>query len=284
MDITRLIFITCLAWLLMGTASLQAGDFKDSKNSHVEYPDWFSNDPFNELNQKLDEARKTGKHGLMVVYGTEGCSYCSKFAEKNMTDPQTVTMIKKNFNAIGLEIFDDASLVSPRGIETTVKDYAKQQGVMFSPTILFYDNQGRRIFRITGYQDIKRFRKSLEYVVGKHYQSQTIAEYIRSTVKAKPVSTISLRDDPLFTKPPFLLQRNVIAASQPLLVIFEEAGNEESNTFHDKVLGDTRIRTLLKEYEVVRLDNNDNKTNLITPDGNRTTPEKWYQQHGFFKI
>ena len=283
MNITKLIFVASVCWLLLTSTSLQAGNFKDSKISHVEYPGWFSTDPFNDLNQELNDARQAGKQGLMVVYGTEGCSYCAVFAEKNLGDPEISAMIKKNFNAVGMEIFDDASLVSPRGIETSVKDYAKQQGVMFSPTILFYDDKGRRIFRITGYQDIQRFKTSLDYVIGKHYQSQTIAEYVRSIRKSKasPASTASLRDDPLFSKPPYILQRNVIAASQPLLVIFEEAGCEECDSFHNKVLADKQVRTSLKDYEVIRLDSNDNKSGMITPDGTRTTPARWYQQQGF---
>lgn len=283
MNLTKLIVLASMSWLLLNPPALQAANFEDSKISHVAYPDWFSNNPFLELNEELANARASDKQGLMVLYTTEGCSYCAVFVEKSLRDPDIAATVKQHFNSVGLEIFDDTSLVTPQGQETTVKAFAKQEGVMFSPTILFYDQEGKRVLRITGYQSPERFKTSLRYVIGKHYQSQTMADYVQSisNPEATPLSTARLREDPLFTRPPYILQRNVIAASQPLLVIFEKTACEECDAFHDKVLADKQVRDSLKRYDVVRLDSRDKKTVIIRPDGSRTTPASWYQQHGF---
>lgn len=286
MNITKHILFASLSWLLLSPPALQAKEFKDSEVTHVEYPDWFIDNPFMELNEDLKKANASGKQGLMVVYSTEGCSYCSKFIEKSLRDPKIVATIRKNFGSVGLEIFDDKSLVTPLGKETTIKNFAKQEGVMFSPTILFYNKQGKRVLRIAGYQSPERFKTSLSYVVGKHYHSQTMAKYKQSITKnINPLlSTAPLKQDPLFTKPPYLLQRNVIAASQPLLVIFESKGCEECNVFHNKVLASEKVRGALNDYEVIRLDSRDNKSKIITPDGGRMTPASWYKQKGFSRI
>jgi thioredoxin-related protein len=283
MNIPKLILVACVSWLLLISTSLQAKEFKDSKFSHIEYPDWFIDSPFLELNDDLANARATGKQGLMVVYSTEGCSYCGLFIKKSLGNQEIAAMVRKHFGAVGLEIFDDTNIVGPQGQESTVKAFAKQEGVMFSPTVLFYDKEGNRVLRITGYQSPKRFKTTLQYVVGKHYQTQTIAEYTQriSKAKAKGVSTAPLRQDPLFIKPPYILQRNVFPATEPLLVIFETTNCEECDVFHDKVLGDKQVRDLLKRYEVVRLDSGDDKTAVVTPDGSRTTPASWYKRQGF---
>jgi thioredoxin-related protein len=287
MNNTKLTIVLTLAWLLAGAPALQAAQknevFEESTITHVDFPDWFINNPFLELNQDLADARASGKQGLMVLYTTEGCSYCALFIEKSLGDPAIQAMIRKHFNAVGLEIFNDANMVGPDGKESTVKDFAKREGVMFSPTILFYDADGNRVLRITGYQAPARFKTSLSYVTGKHYQSESLADYAKRVTQqpARPIATAPLRDDPLFSKPPFLLQRNIIPAQEPLLVVFEKADCEECDVFHDKVLTDKQVRNSLKNFEVVRLDNTDNKTIVVKPDGNRTTPAAWYKEEGF---
>jgi thioredoxin-related protein len=283
MNTTKLILFICTTWLLMSSPGVVAKEFDDSKLRHVEYPDWFINNPFLELDEDLATARATGKQGLMVVFSTEGCSYCGLFNKKSLGDPEIAAMVRKHFAAIGLEIFNDAYLVGPRGQEASVKEFAQQEGVMFSPTILFYDKDGKRVLRITGYQSPERFKTSLDYVIGKHYQKQTVAEYVQSvtTSKAKPISTAGLREDDLFSKPPYVLQRNAIPANEPLLVIFETTDCEGCDVFHNKVLGNKAVRDLLKKYEVVRLNSQDNTSVVVTPDGSRITPASWYKQEGF---
>lgn len=283
MNITKLILLASVSWLLLSPPTLLAKEFNDSKISHSKYPNWFIDSPFLELNEDLENASASGKQGLMVVYSTEGCSYCNKFIEKSLGDPGIAATIRENFGSVGLEIFDDANLVGPRGQETTVKTFAKREGVMFAPTVLFYDKEGKSVLRITGYQSPERFKTSLSYVIGKHYKSKNMAEYKQSITKKKtaPVSTEPLKQDQLFAKPPYLLQRNVIPASQPLLVIFETAGCDDCDDFHNKVLANKEVRGALNDYEVVRLDSRDDKSVIITPDGSRYTPASWYKQKGF---
>ncbi len=283
MNMKNLITLLGITWLILNPLGLQAKEFNDSTLTHVKYPEWFINNPFLELNEDLATARSTGKQGLMVVYSTEGCSYCGLFIKKSLGDPEIAATVNKHFGAVGLEIFDDATLVGPQGQETTVKEFAKKEGVMFSPSIIFYNNEGERVLRITGYQSPERFKTSLQYIVGKHYETQTMAEYVQSVSKntGSTESSAPLRQDTLFSKPPYLLQRNVIAASEPLLVIFETTGCEECDVFHNKVLSNNLVRESLKNYEVVRLDSRDNKSVILTPDGKRISPATWYKQHGF---
>lgn len=283
MNIIKLISFVGWICLMSTTLSSQAKDFNDASLTHVEFPSWFANDPFFDMTKVLADARSRDKQGLMVVYTTQGCSYCGLFIEKSLKDQEIVAKVQKHFESMGLEIFNDTDLVGPRGQDMSIKDFAKQEGVMFSPAILFYDLQGKRIYRITGYQSPERFKTSLNYVTGRHYQSRTFADYVEDLSRQRKIikKDTKLRDDSLFAKPPYHLQRNVIPASHPLLVIFEQAGCEECDEFHDKVLGDRQIRALLKKYEVVRLDNKDDKSVIITPDGKRTTPAQWYKQKGF---
>jgi thioredoxin-related protein len=272
--------------LLLSYNLAAAAGFDDSKTSHVEFPDWFVDNPFHELNEDLKSAVTNGKQGLMIVYTTEGCSYCVKFVKEHLSDPVIVGRIQKHFDSVGMEIFNDADLVDLQGRKMTVKEFAQQEGVMFSPTILFYGKDGKKLLRITGYQSQERFKTSLSYVIGGYYRSQSLAEFSESLNRNKTTSrtAVKLKQDTLFAKPPYLLQRNVVPASQPLLVIFEKTGNSEVEDFHNVVLASKDVRNTLAKFEVVRLNANDNKMILITPDGKRTTPANWYRQNGFSRV
>ncbi len=264
---------------------VRAGDFNDARVSHVEFPGWFIKSPFHELNEDLRAARTAGKQGLMVLYSTQGCSYCTLFVKKNLADPEIVATIQKHFDAVGMEIFDDAELIDPGGNKTTIKEFASQEGVMFSPTILFYGLDGKRLFKLTGYPSPERFKAVLQYVTDGHYRTVTFAEYLqRNKPKNQNQRNATLKSDPLFSKPPHLLQRNVIAAQQPLLVIFEEPGNQEVSDFHAGVLSNNNIRKSLGQFEVVRLNAMDEKSVLITPDGFRKTPAEWYREKRLSRV
>lgn len=282
MNRSKIVLLVCLSVLLFSVSSLQAKEFKDKKYSHVTYPDWFVEDEFFELDEDLANARAAGKQGLMLMYSVEGCSYCALFAEQSLGDPEIATMLREHFDSLALDIFSDTNITGPFGQQTTMKTFAKQEGVMFSPTILFYNRKGKRVFRITGYQAPERFKISLQYVIGKHYLTQTMADYVQGR-RGKPdmPATISLKQDPLFSRPPFLLQRNVIAAQQPLLVIFESENCEECDVFHNKVLASKQVRDLLQDYEVVRLNSRDQSLAVITPAGKRVTAAAWYKEEGF---
>ena len=59
--------------------------FDDSQVVSVEYPSWFKAS-FMDLRDDLAEARDDGKMGLMLLFGTSGCSYCKAFVRQSLSD------------------------------------------------------------------------------------------------------------------------------------------------------------------------------------------------------
>ena len=279
-----LFFIPLLALSTFEVSS--ATDFRDSDVMHVDYPGWFESDPFFDLSAIVAKARTGGKHGVMVYFKTEGCSYCALFIKQSLGDPVIAKRVQDNFVSIGLEIFDDAEMTDPLGKPIRVKDFASAEKAGFSPTLVFFDTDGKRILRAVGYQSPERFNTILSYITGKYYQTQTLAQYFErvSDKTPKPTARAGLKDDTLFSKPPYALDRSRFAASQPLLVIFATPGCAECNDFHDEVLAVKEVREILKDFEVVRLDAADTRTPVVTPQGKRETPTSWYKQTGFSRV
>lgn len=275
------LFIFVIASSSFGSAFSAA--FDDSEVTHIDYPDWFEDSPFFDLEENLKNARATGKRGLMVLFTTEGCSYCDVFIRRSLGDPAIAAMVQKDFDSVGLEIFDDTEMTSPRGVSMPVKEFAKSEKVQFSPTLLFFGDEGERILRVVGYQSPERFRMILGYLAGDHYRTASLGEYrtrISESAARLPVSA-GLRDDPLFSKPPYVLDRSHFPASRPLLVIFEKRGCNECEGFHTNVLALKEVRDMLMKFEIVRLDVDDDRTPILAPDGRRVTPAAWFEQTGF---
>jgi thioredoxin-related protein len=273
------------AWVVFPAAAA-AESFDDSSIMHIAFPAWFDDSPFLDLSEEIASAEQIGKQGLMVLFTTEGCYYCARFIDKSLGDPEIAAQVQQHFHSLGMEIFDDKELTDPAGDNLPIKDFAKREGVQFSPSILFYDTEGRRILRLVGYQAPERFRHVLSYLTGRHYLSETPRQYFqRPAAQADAqVPRTELRADPLFSQPPYMLDRSRFPSNQPLLVIFEERGCPPCRDFHAQVLADREVRAHLQRVEVVRLDASDTETPILSPQGERVTPADWYGQTEFTRL
>ena len=266
--------------LLAPLRGASAASFIDSEVKHIGYPAWFKDTPFFELEEDLAKARSDGKHGLMLLLTSEGCSYCDVFIRKSLGDPVIVSMVKKHFDSVGMDIFSDTDMVDPGGKEMSVKEFARREGAEFSPTLLFYGKGGKRVLRVTGFQSPERFKKILGYVTGQHYRSGSLGDYLnRPTVNKTAHAGIRPKHNRSL-----VMNRNLLPSSKPLLLIFEKAGCGECNDFRNDVLRLKRVKNTLKQFELVSLDAMDDKTIIITPDGSLTTSSSLFRRYAFSRV
>jgi thioredoxin-related protein len=267
-------------------ASVQALDFDDGKLSHLSYPDWFK-ESFLDLREDLAEARAEGKLGLMVLFATEGCSYCAEFIRRSLGDERLASRVRSRFDAIGLEIFSDLEMVGPHGTPLRVKSFAEREGAEFAPTLVFYGDDGNLLYRGVGYHSPERFARVLDYLTGGHYLNTSFRDFTAAeqpTASDAETTSYRLRPDPLFEVPPYALDRSRVPAQRPLLVIFETDGCGACAQLHDQVLARPEVRELLRRFDLVRLDAQDNETPVLTPDGTPTTPGDWYASMEFTRV
>lgn len=278
-QLRRVLFLVIL-WVAGLGVSL-AGDFEDAAIMHIDYPEWFK-ESFLDLPEDIDEARAAGKRGLMVLFTTEGCSYCAELIRVSLGDARLAERVQALFDAVGLEIFSDAEMVAPDGSQSRVKAFAERAGAGFAPTLLFYGEGGELLYRGVGYHDPARFAGVLDYLSGPQQEGQSFRDFIlaRSAERRSPGDGYGLASDPLFSPPPYALDRSRMPADRPLLVIFEADGCESCGAMHREVLALPEVRTLLGRFEVVRLDAEDAETPVLTPDGRRTRAADWFAETG----
>ena len=279
-SLARDLLLGCLWLVAVGPA--QAVEFNDATVMHIAYPDWFK-ETFFDLPEDIDEARAAGKQGVMILFTTEGCSYCAEFIRTSLGDPGLVARLQAQFDAIGLDIFSDMEMTAPDGTQERVKTFAKRAGAGFSPTVLFYGEGGALLYRGVGYHDPARFELVLDYLTEGDPSAESFAAFVRAR-KARSEEAAAdyrLASDPLFSAPPYALDRSQVAADRPLLVIFEADGCADCAQFHQQVLALPEVRELLARFDVVRLDADDEQTPVLKPDGEGTTPASWWVATGF---
>ena len=195
-------------------------------------------------------------------------------------------MVQKHFDSIGMDVFDDAEMVGPKGKPLRVKHFAKREGAGFTPTLLFLDTKGERMLRVVGYHSPQRFRHVLDYVIDEHYRTLSLAAYLKRATKPPDATTrsVQLQSDPLFRKPPHDLQRRPVSTEKPMVVLFEKPDCEECTTFHKAVLAVDEVRQTLRRFDVFRLNIEDAKTPLVMPDGRKTTAAEWFEKTGFTRV
>ena len=97
---------------------------------------------------------------------------------------------------------------------TPRKELAEHLQILFTPTLLFLDEEGNEVLRLAGYQPPHKFKVALAYVTGKR-EATPFADYLRAEMPAKPAqSAVGARGD-AFAAPPYGLD----APGEPTAVL-----------------------------------------------------------------
>lgn len=269
-----------LIGLLLGLAATPAYAFDDGAVTPFQHPAWFKQS-FYDLRDDLDDARRAGKRGVALFFTTQGCAYCRRMLQTTFADPKFIGRMGAAFDVISLEMFADSEITDWRGDTLRIKRFAVREGAQFSPTLIFYDTDGRRLLRLVGYYPARHLHLALDYLAEPSGSAQGFRAWLTQRRQAERVAaadTADAAEDALFTPPPYQLDRSRFMAQQPLLVIFNARDCAACSDFREQVLGDPAIGEALGAFSVVYLDTRDTMTPLVTPDGKVTTPAAWHDE------
>lgn len=247
-------------------------------------PDWFKQ-TFLDLPDDLRHATKDGKLGLMLYFGQQHCAYCEAMNDNIFEQDDFKAYISKYFDVIPIDVWGKLEVTNLQGKKTSETLFANEVQAQFTPTIIFYNTQGKEMLRLKGYYPPYLFRAALDYLVGGIYKIEKFANYIAKgnfmPTDASQTKKLSLHQSSLFSSPPFQLQRNQYPASRPLLIIFEQPNCHACNLLHRDILTDGVIYDHLKNFEIIRL-NRWEESPLISPSGEKTTANQWANELGIF--
>ena len=133
--------------------------------------DWFKHTSFLDLADDLQEAMDGGKH-LAVLFEQKGCPYCREMHKVNFADDEIRGYIQKTFDVVQLNMWGDREVTDFDSEAMIEKDFARKHRVMFTPTILFFDEKGKEVVRMPGYFKPFHFKHLFMYAAEKGYVEQ----------------------------------------------------------------------------------------------------------------
>lgn len=252
---------------LMAETEDKTGRFFGAKET--QYPAWFK-DSFLDLKEDVEEAKKAGKR-IMLFFHQDGCPYCNALVERNLAQKDIEEKVRKNFDVISLNMWGDREITYFDGSQYIEKTFAQAMKVQFTPTLVFYDENGKVVLRLNGYRSPNRFTVDLDYVIQHKEKEIPYRDYIKANFVAGP-SSHELNKEDFFKGPPYDLTRQ--PGSRPLAVFFEQKDCPNCDSLHRQVLPDAATRNVIKQFDSVQLDMW-SKTPLVTPDGAKTTAREW---------
>ena len=115
--------------------------------------------------KKAAQTAKTHGQGLLVLFEQPGCTYCKQLHEVNFIDRPLVAFLAKHFVTVQVDIQSDKPMVTFGGKTVSQKDFASSLKAAYTPTSVFFDENGAETFRLPGYIPAPFYRAALEYVV-----------------------------------------------------------------------------------------------------------------------
>jgi thioredoxin-related protein len=110
----------------------------------------------------------TGERPLMVVFEQSHCHACDLF-HSNLLKNIDIRALLSRFDVVQLDMWADTPVITPQGLKVTASQWAKNLDLFYTPTLLFFDEQGQEIIRIDSTVQLYRLYRVMMYVLDKIY-------------------------------------------------------------------------------------------------------------------
>jgi thioredoxin-related protein len=259
-----------LLGLLLAALLCGGGAHAQQPSPHaIEPPKWFTPSLLDIKDEVADAARQ-GKR-VMVYFGQDGCPYCKALMQGHFGPGPIADKTRRHFVAIAINIWGDAQASWFDGVPTTEKALARTLGVQFTPTLMFFDSDGRLALRLNGYLPPERFTRVLDYVIERRDRELSLAEFLDPPSNVSAASPRAAR--PYLMRDPTQLARRG-SASKPLAVLFESPACRACAQLHDEAFARPSAKRLLVHFDVASLGPGAPRA-LVTPDGRRSDTRAW---------
>ena len=237
----------------------------------IDIPRWFSNSLL-DFKDEIPEAAREGKR-VMVYFGQDGCPYCKALMKASFGPGPITDKTRQHFVAIAINLWGDTPVTWVDGTQTTEKALARRLAVQFTPTLLFFETDGRLVLRINGYLPPERLTHVLDYVIQRRDAEQSLAEYLDAQLREPPLAPAA--DRPYLLRDPAQLART--GRGRPLAVLFESTSCRACAQLHDEAFARAAVRAQLQRFDVARVLPGAASA-LTTPDGRRTDSRAWARE------
>lgn len=105
---------------------------------------------------------------LAVYFESPSCEECQTMHERILADKATRKLVLQASN-VQFDISSDQIVTTPAGKMTSVRDWARDLGLNYTPSLVFFDQQGKEVMRIGAFMKTFHFQSVYAYVLEKAY-------------------------------------------------------------------------------------------------------------------
>jgi len=238
---------------------------------HVEHPEWFKVS-FLDLFEDIGDAAENDKR-LLIYYYQDGCPYCKKLMEDNFSQREIADKTQKYFDVVTINQWGDKE-VTVGDKSYTEKAFAEALKVQYTPTLLFFNEDNKIVFRANGYYPPEKFSALLDYIGKKQETEMSYQDYM-AKVDPQP-SSGRLHDDinSVRTVSDLSYANN---KDKPLLVMFEQKQCAPCDELHLDILKREQSLELLSRFNVAVIDMWSTEA-VVTPSGKKMKIRDWAKQ------
>ena len=133
---------------------------------------------FGDLKAELATAKAQGKKGVFLFFEMDDCPFCARMKSTILNQSDAQDAYRAAFLVYTIDVNGDSALTDFQGKETTEKAFALENRVRATPTLLFFNLDGKLVTRFTGpTKDKAEFLLLARYVSEGAYATRTFSQY-----------------------------------------------------------------------------------------------------------
>jgi len=117
----------------------------------------------------LDRSAIPGERPLAVFFEQGNCHACDVLHTGPLQDPEIIARFEQLEN-VQLPFWSPTPVITPSGERLSARQWTEKLGLFYTPTLIFFDPQGREIMRVDSVVQFYRLRNVLDYVLSGGYR------------------------------------------------------------------------------------------------------------------
>jgi thioredoxin-related protein len=133
---------------------------------------------FGDFKAELQTAKAQGKKGVFLFFEMDDCPFCERMRTTILSQSDVQDAYRAQFLLYPIDVNGDTQMTDFQGKQTTEKAFALANRVRATPTMLFFDLDGKLVMRYTGpTKDKAEFLLLGKYVADGAYATEPFTKY-----------------------------------------------------------------------------------------------------------
>ncbi len=107
---------------------------------------------------------------LLVLFEHPRCHACDVLHGDTLNEPEVSEQLRA-LDIVQLNSYSETPVITPSGQKLTARQWADDMNLTFAPALIFFDANGKEIFRVESVIRLYRLNNVLRYVTGEEYNN-----------------------------------------------------------------------------------------------------------------